>query len=150
MEEILGGLESLNIAKGVLRGYALYVTNERIIGAKMKGKELLKFLGGWKGDLKKSLTPFEWRGTTIKVPKLTGEDASRLLEDLKGRTGFEIKKHEIQEIELKKPGMLGGGHVKIKTGAGKEHKIRIIAGGKEEYEHLKETLQQFCPEKLKT
>jgi len=43
LEEILGGLESLNIFKGIFRGYAFYVTSERIIGAKMKGKGLRDF-----------------------------------------------------------------------------------------------------------
>lgn len=151
LEEILGGLESLNIFKGIFRGYAFYVTSERIIGAKMKrkGKELFKFLMGWRGSIKKSLKPFEWRGKSIKIPKLSGEDAFNLLENLKERIDFEVRKHEIQEVELKKPGILRSGHVKIKTITGKEYKVGIVAGCKEEYEYLKEILQEFCPEKIK-
>ncbi len=152
LEEILGGLESLNIFKGIWRGYAFYVTSERIIGAKMKKRrrELLKFLMGWRGSIKKSLKPFEWRSKSVKIPRLTGEDAFNLLEDLKERIDFNVRKHEIQEVELKKPGILRSGHIRIKTVTGKEYKVKIVAGCKEEYEYLKKILQEFCPEKLKT
>jgi len=151
LEEILGGLESLNIFKGILRGYALYVTSERIIGAKMRGrgKELFKFFMGWRGSTKKSLKPFEWRGKSVKIPKLTGEDAFRLLKDLEERKDFEVRKHEVQEIELKKPGIFKTGYVKVKTITSKEYKVGIVAGSKEEYEYLKEILQEFSLEKVK-
>lgn len=151
VEEILGGVESLNIFKGLWRGYAFYVTTERIIGAKMKsrGKELFKFFMGFRGSIKRSLKPLEWRGKTTKIPKLIGEDALKLLEDLKDRIDFEVKKHEIQEIELKKPGILRAGHIKIKTITGKEYKVGIVASSKEEYEYIKGLLQEFHPEKLK-
>jgi len=52
LEGILGGLESLNIFKGIFRGYAFYVTSERIIGAKMKGKGLRDFSNSlWAGEV---------------------------------------------------------------------------------------------------
>ena len=104
---------------------------------------------GWRGSVKKSSKPFEWRGKSVKIPKLSGEDAFNLLEDLKERIDFEVRKHETQEVELKKPGILRSGHVKIKTIMGKEYKVGIVAGCKEEYEYLKETLQELCSEKIK-
>lgn len=150
MEEIKGGIEDLNIYKGVFRGYALYVTSERVIGAKMKrrGSELFKFLMGWRGSIKKSSTPLEWREEIVKIPTLTGEEASRVLEDLKGRIDFEVDKREIQKVELKKPGTLRPGHVKIRTTAGKEYTIGIVARATEDYEYLKELFKSFCPDKL--
>ena len=150
MEEVRGGLESLNISRGILRGYALYVTSERIIGAKMKrrGRELFKLLMGWRGSLKDSLTPLEWRGETAKIPALTGEEARRVLEDVRGRIDFEVKKHEIQKVELRKPGALRPGHVKIRTTTGREYKVVIVARATEEYDYLKELFKAFCPERL--
>ncbi|RLG73102.1 MAG: hypothetical protein DRO23_09505 [Thermoprotei archaeon] len=68
---------------------------------KGKGKELFKFLMGWRGSVKKSLKPFERRGKSIKIPKLSGEDAFNISEDLKERIDFEVRKHEIWEVELK-------------------------------------------------
>lgn len=50
---------------------------------------------------------------------------------------------------MKKPGTFTPGHVKIRTIAGKEHKVAIVARGKEEYEYLRELLRRFCPEVLK-
>jgi len=60
-----------------------------------------------------------------------------------------MRRNEIQEVELKKPGIFRVGYVKIRTIAEDEYKIGIIAGCKEEYEYLKEILQQLCPEKIR-
>lgn len=149
MEEIIGGLEGLNLCKGVFRGYALYITNQRVIGAKMKsrGKELLKFLMGWRGSVRGSLRPLEWKGESLKVSRLSAEETSTLLEDIRGRIDFEVRKQEIEKVELKKPGTFRAGHVKIKARGG-EHKVLIVAGAREEYEYLKGLFKEFCPEKV--
>ena len=71
----------------------------------------------------------------------------KLLSELEGRKDFEVHRDEAAAKEVKRPGRLRSGYIKIRRSFGDEIKIEV--GGKREYEALLRALQQFKPETLR-
>ncbi len=136
-ERILGGVSSANMKKGFLRGYGVYVTDRRIIGVKMRGKGLLSGLG------------FAFGGVIggLIASRMTRKEVDKTLSEIEKGKDFEVYRDDVTYIELKKPGRIKGGHLKIMRRFGDEIKIDI--SGKKEYETLLGALQQFKPEALR-
>ena len=123
--------------KGFLRGYGVYVTDRRIIGVKMRGKGLLSGLG------------FAFGGVIggLIASRMTRKEVDKTLSEIEKGKDFEVYRDDVTYIELKKPGRIKGGHLKIMRRFGDEIKIDI--SGKKEYETLLGALQQFKPEALR-
>ncbi len=136
-ERILGGVSSANMKKGFLAGYGVYVTDRRIIGVKERKKGLMSGLA------------FRFGGVigALIATKMTLDDMKKTLAEIEKRKDFEVYKDDVTYIELKKPGRIRGGHLKIMRRFGDE--IKIDVNGKKEYETLLEALQQFKPEALR-
>lgn len=147
-ENVLGGVSSAQLKKGLLGGYGLYLTDRRIIGVKARTKALVSgVVGGIVGGVAGALT-------TQAVARLTRDEKVKLIGELEKNKDFEVLKDEVTEIELKKPNPLmrlvtglGGGHIIIRTGGGKE--IKITNYGKGEHELLLDLMRRFKPEAVK-
>ena len=141
-EEILiGGIVSANLVKGLLRGYGIYVTTHRIIGIKKRKAALAGALAGGLigGAIGATIG-------TILANKLTKAESDKAIEELLSKSDMVIPKEQIVSMELKKPGLLSGGHLIIKTMDGKKVKIKVQ--GKKEFNSLRELLTRFKPEVL--
>ncbi len=142
-EEILiGGISSANLVKGILKGYAIYVTSHRLIGVKKRKLGLASALatgaiGGAIGAVVGS----------IVADKLSKEERDKAIQEIVSNSDFIIPKEQVIHMELKKPGLLTGGHLVIKTLDGKKVKIKVQ--GKKEFNVLRELLSKFKPEVLK-
>jgi len=149
LEEVLGGIESLSLAKWGfgLRGYAIYVTKERIIGAKMKERSirLVRFIFG-----SKSRAPInvEWINENGFISSAKEEKAERIISDVEKRKDFEAKKETIVSIVLEKPKIRSPGFLEIKTVSGKLS-VLISADAIKDFNHLKKILKEFHPHVLK-
>jgi hypothetical protein len=138
-ENVLGGVSSANLKKGLIAGYGLYATDRRIIGVMAREKGVaLGMTAGLAGFL-----------TTKDIEKLTRDEKAKLISELEEKKDFEVLKDRVAEIELKKPGFIGlGGQITIRTSAGEEIKIGMY--GKKEYEIILDSMQRFKPEAVRT
>lgn len=88
--------------------------------------------------------------SSIVAQELSLDQKSRLISELEGRKDFEVRKEDVVELELKKPGFLRGmGHILIRTRSGEELKIYMNVDAKEEYEILLELMRIFKPDALR-
>ncbi len=109
----LGGFAGGFLARGLTHiGYGIYFTTSRLIGIDL-GRNGGGALGG-------TLAGFI-HGELM--PKLTQEESEKTIKDLDRIKDFEMEKNQISRIELKKPGMLGSGHIVIMPMEGKAEKI---------------------------
>jgi len=133
-EIFLGGFASGFLARGLTRiGYGLYFTTSRVIGidvGKNGGGALGGTLAGFiHGEL---------------MPRLSSEESDKTIADLVRIEDFEMVKDQISRIELKKPGMLGSGHIVITPRQGKPEKITLRH--RTAYDRLVTLTQAFSPE----
>jgi hypothetical protein len=141
-EMYLGGMTSANFKKGIMSGYGIYATSQRVIGTKKRGGVLKGFmvagmLGGKAGTVKGNLL----RGAFAQA--FTKDESAKQIADLEKNKDFEIYKDDIAQIEIKKPGTMHRGHIKIKPKQGKE--VEISMTGREEFEHMRELFGVFLP-----
>ena len=82
------------------------------------------------------------------MPQLSPEESAKTITDLDRMKEFEMEKDQISRIELKKPGLLGTGHIVITPKEGKPEKITLrhrIA-----YDRLITLTQAFNPEVVRS
>ncbi|OLE91604.1 MAG: hypothetical protein AUF79_03450 [Crenarchaeota archaeon 13_1_20CM_2_51_8] len=114
-EMFLGGFAGGFLARGLTHiGYGIYFTTSRLIGIDLGAN------GG--GALGGTLAGFI-HGELM--PKLSSEESAKTITDLEQMKEFEIEKDQISRIELKKPGLLGTGHIVITPKEGKPEKITL-------------------------
>ena len=132
-EQYLGGVQSGRLKKagmGTAAGYAIYVTNRRMIGAKSRkalGKAMLgsalggAYLGGKMG-----------RDHDVQMPT-----------DLEGKD-FEVNRDKVTGLELKKPSFVSRGHIVISQMSGDP--IKIMIADKKDFRRIMELMQAFRPD----
>lgn len=145
-EQYIGGMTSANMKKGVMSGYGIYATDRRIIGTKkrkgvLKGFLVAGVLGGKAGTVKGDIL----RGAFAQA--FTKDESAKQIQDLEKNKDFDIYKENIAEIEIKKPGTMHGGHIKVRPKQGKQ--IEISMRGREEFGHMVDLMKAFFPEALK-
>jgi hypothetical protein len=137
-EMFLGGFAGGFLARGLTHiGYGIYFTTSRLIGIDLGAN------GG--GALGGTLAGFI-HGELM--PKLSSEESAKTITDLEQMKEFEIEKDQISQIELKKPGLLGTGHIVITPKEGKPEKITLrhrIA-----YDRLITLTKAFSPEVVRS
>ena len=69
---------------------------------------------------------------------------SELISRLEKKKDFEVYKEDIAEIRFKRPGILRGGHLRIRTTDGRE--VKVVICDKKVYETLINVLRKFKPE----
>ena len=86
-EDVIGGFVSGHLAKGVIRGYGLYVTSDRIIGVKGGLKQVI---GGIWGDALGGATP------------LARDDIPKALERIEREKDFEVRRDELERVTIRR------------------------------------------------
>jgi hypothetical protein len=131
-EQFLGGFGSGFLARGIIAGYGVYATNLRLFGVRdpttVSGGHLAGLV---EGEL---------------MPKLSPEENLKVIEGLDAKKEFDVTKDQISRIELKRPGLLSGGHIAITPKNGGQFKVSIRhpIG----FERLRDVMQVFDPEVL--
>jgi len=132
-EMFLGGFASGFLAKGFHIGYGLYFTTTRVIGIDLGsggGGALGGTMAGFiDGQLMSTVSP---------------EESDKVIGQLEAMKEFDIPKERISRIEIKKPGLLGTGHITITPSNGKPVKISLrhrIA-----YDRIMQLTRVFSPE----
>ncbi len=135
MEEIfLGGFAGGFLARGLTHiGYGIYLTTTRLIGIDLGANG-----GGALGGTMAGFIHGEL------MPKLSPEESSKTITDLDRMKEFEMEKDQLSRIELKKPGLLGSGHMVVTPKEGKSEKI--ILRHRIAYDRLVTLTQAFNPE----
>lgn len=132
-EFFIGGFAGGFLARGLRIGYGIYFTTNRVIGVDLS-KGAAGFLGGsMAGYVEGQL-----------MPKLPFEENAKVIMELDGAKDFDMAKGQIAAIEIKKPGLLGGGHLLLTQVNGEKVKINlrhVIAYGR-----LVELTRAFGPE----
>jgi hypothetical protein len=136
-EQLFGGLMAAGLKKkgSFASGYGIYFTSQRIIGVKTSKWFVLILiiaaLGGIGGGVAVGLTigPTPALAYLIAFPIITvvigwGQrrlrfDDAMTLEELDKRKDFDIRRDNISEIELKRPGAVRRGHLTIVPKSGK-------------------------------
>src|SRR5207245_10252008 len=137
-EMLLGGFAGGFLARGLTRiGYGICFTTSRLIGIELGANGGGAFGGTLAGFIHGEL-----------MPKLSSEESAKTITDLEQMKEFEIEKDQISRIELKKPGLLGTGHIVITPKDGKPEKITLrhrIA-----YDRLITLTKAFSPEVVRS
>ncbi|WXG44362.1 MAG: hypothetical protein WED04_10065 [Promethearchaeati archaeon SRVP18_Atabeyarchaeia-1] len=141
-EVYFGGMTSANFKKGHMSGYGVYATSRRIIGVKKRrgvlgGWMVAGLMGGHAGTVKGDIL------RSAFAQAFTKDEGAKQIKELEKDKDFEVYKENISYIEIKKPGTLHRGHIKIRPTQGKE--IEISMGGHEEFEHMRDLLGAFLP-----
>src|SRR5713101_7759928 len=130
----LGGFASGFLARGLTHvGYGIYFTTIRLIGIGVGANG-----GGALGGTMAGFIHGEL------MPKLSPEESAKTITDLERMKEFEIDKAQISHIELKKPGLLGTGHIVIIPKEGRPEKITLRH--KIAYDRLITLTRAFSPE----
>ena len=131
-EQFLGGFGSGFLARGFVAGYGVYATNLRIFGVLDPTPVSNGHLAGLvEGEL---------------MPKLSPEENVKVIGILDAKKDFDVTKDQISRIELKRPGLLGTGHMAISPKNGGELKVSIRH--RIGFERLRDVMQVFYPEAL--
>jgi len=130
----LGGFASGFLARGLTHiGYGIYFTTGRLIGIDVGANGGGALGGAMAGFIHGEL-----------MPQLSPEESAKTIRDLERMKEFEMERSQINRIELKKPGLLGTGHIVITPREGKPEKITLrhrIA-----YDRLMTLTRAFSPE----
>jgi hypothetical protein len=137
MDEVfLGGFMSGFLARGFTPsriGYGLYFTTTRLFGidpGSHGGSALSGTLAGYiEGQL---------------MPNLAPEESARVIAELDQVKDFNLRKEQIQSIEIKKPGRLTFGHIKITPNDGDS--VKITLRHRIAYDRLMTLTHAFSPE----
>ena len=133
-EEFRGSLVSPNLVRGYPRGYALYMTNKRIIGVKKAKVGIAGLLAPVKVGPVGGLV-------TENTPK---EVNAKIVQELDGRKDFALRWNDIRRIEFKKPGLLIGGHAIFIPVS--EEAVTVKIGTKKDLEMLVSLIRKFLPD----
>jgi hypothetical protein len=133
-EVFLGGFASGFLARGLTHiGYGIYFTTIKLIGIDLGANGAGALGGTMAGFIHGEL-----------MPKLSAEENEKTITELEQMEEFEMEKDQISRIELKKPGLIGTGHIVIAPKEGKPQKITLrhrIA-----YDRLMTLTKAFSPE----
>ena len=136
-EEFVGGFAGGFLARGYFPGYGIYATTRRIIGVTLTATPARAFLGGaMAGFVQGQL-----------MPKLSADDSAKVIQELDQKKEFDMRKEQISQIEIKKPGLLSTGRMIIVSKAGEKTKISLryrIA-----FERLRDLMKAFYPEAVR-
>ena len=115
---------------GSAAGFAIYVTNRRIIGAKSRkalGKAMIgSVIGGERLGGRLS------RDHNVQMPT-----------DLEGKD-FEVRREQITGLELKKASFFTRGHIVINQMSGDP--IKLMIADKKDFRRIMELMQAFRPD----
>ena len=133
-EVFLGGFATGLLTRGLTHiGYGIYLTTSRLIGIDLGANGAGALGGTMAGFIHGEL-----------MPKLSPEESAKTITELEQMKEFDMEKDQISRIELKKPGLLGTGHIVITPKEGKPEKITLwhrIA-----YDRLMTLTKAFNPE----
>jgi hypothetical protein len=133
-ETFLGGFASGFLARGITHiGYGIYFTTSRLIGIDLGANGGGALGGAMAGFIHGEL-----------MPKLSSEESAKTITELERMKEFEMEKAQISRIELKKPGLLGTGHIVITPREGRPEKISLRH--KIVYDRLMTLTRAFSPE----
>ncbi len=137
-EKYLGGFSSPHLVKGKLRGYELHLTNRRLIGVKNK-----KAGGGW-------LLGVGVGGIVggAVAGRMTSDQSEKTIQELDHKKDFSVRKDQISQIEIKKPGTFTRGHILVSQKSGETVEVKIA--DKSSYNQTLELMQKFYPEVTRT
>jgi hypothetical protein len=142
-EKYLGGVTSKWLARGMIRGYAIHVTNKRIIGVKERRRTFEESGGGLVGFL---LERRAEKKDTAEEERLEEDKGEQALEELLKTKDVEINKTDIKWMQLKKPGKIHQGHLRILLKSSQEIQIKI--GAPWIFDAVAQLIQSFYPQVL--
>jgi hypothetical protein len=120
----------------MMRGYGLYCTSRRVIGVKNRKAGAGFLLGAAVGGAIGGLV----------AQKMSRDEALQRIHELDEKKDFDLGKAMITRIELKKPGMIVGGHVIFVPKSGEPIKIKV--GAKQDFEAIRDLMKRFYPQVL--
>ena len=132
-EMFLGGFASGFLAKGFHIGYGLYFTTSRVIGIDLGSGGGGALGGAMAGFIEGQL-----------MPTVSQEESDRVIGKLEGMKEFDMMKDRIGRIEIKKPGLLGTGHITITPSNGKP--VKITLRHRIAYDRIMQLTRAFGPE----
>ncbi len=132
-EMFLGGFASGFLAKGFHIGYGLYFTTSRVIGIDLGSGGGGALGGAMAGFIEGQL-----------MPTVSQEESDRVIGKLEGMKEFDMMKDRISRIEIKKPGLLGTGHITITPSNGKP--VKITLRHRIAYDRIMQLTRAFGPE----
>ena len=132
-EMFLGGFASGFLAKGFHIGYGLYFTTSRVIGIDLGSGGGGSLGGAMAGFIEGQL-----------MPTVSQEESDRVIGKLEGMKEFDMMKDRISRIEIKKPGLLGTGHITITPTNGKP--VKITLRHRIAYDRIMQLTRVFSPE----
>lgn len=132
-EMFVGGFASGFLARGFHIGYGIYFTTSRLIGIDLGSHGGGALGGALAGFIEGQL-----------MPSLSPEESARVIEELDRIKEFDMGKDQIRRIEIKKPGLLGSGHLEITPNNGKP--VKITLRHRIAYDRLMTLTQAFSPE----
>ena len=132
-EMFLGGFASGFLAKGFHIGYGLYFTTNRVIGIDLGS--------GGGGGLGGTMAGFI---DGQLMPTVSPEESDKVIGQLEGMKEFDMMKDQISRIEIKKPGLLGTGHITITPSNGKP--VKITLRHRIAYDRIMQLTRVFSPE----
>ncbi len=132
-EMFLGGFASGFLAKGFHIGYGLYFTTSRVIGIDLGSGGGGALGGAMAGFIEGQL-----------MPTVSQEESDRVIGKLEGMKEFDMMKDRISRIEIKKPGLLGTGHITITPTNGKP--VKITLRHRIAYDRIMQLTRVFSPE----
>jgi hypothetical protein len=141
-EDYLGGYSSSHLMMRGFMGYAIHVTNKRIIGVPNRSS---MFAGMLTTSLVGGLASIGGKFT----PKLPSIEGAKQIQELDERKEFEIQRDQVTSLELKRPGFFSRGHLLITPKSGRPIEIEIAPGGRD-YEIIRNLVKAFYPEAVKT
>jgi len=132
-EMFLGGFASGFLAKGFHIGYGLYFTTSRVIGIDLGSGGGGALGGAMAGFIEGQL-----------MPTVSQEESDRVIGKLEGMKEFDMMKDRISRIEIKKPSLLGTGHITITPSNGKP--VKITLRHRIAYDRIMQLTRAFGPE----
>ncbi len=78
------------------------------------------------------------------MPTVSQEESDRVIGKLEGMKEFDMMKDRISRIEIKKPGLLGTGHITITPSNGKP--VKITLRHRIAYDRIMQLTRAFGPE----
>ena len=78
------------------------------------------------------------------MPTVSQEESDKVIGQLEGMKEFDVIKDQISRIEIKKPGLLGAGHITISPRSGKP--VKITLRHRIAYDRIMQLTRAFSPE----
>jgi hypothetical protein len=133
-EMLQGGVVSPNLVRGYPRGYALYMTNKRVIGVKKPKVGIMGLIAP------RRVGPVGG----LVTENATMDDEMKMIREIDAKKDFEMRWDSISRIDFKKPGILVGGHVILTPSTGEPVTVKI--GTKKDFEIVLNLMRNFLPQ----